>query len=107
MLGILAVEDKYEFVAHEGAKDGNHWSNCYKYRLTPEVKCPAKARVVKFDEKWILQHADDHEGRMHVKLMRMMFLVGFQALRILSWRNWNVMIHTLLGGSERRRKHHG
>ena len=41
--GILAVEDKYEFVAHEGTADGNCWSCCWKYQLTPEVKCPAKA----------------------------------------------------------------
>ena len=57
--GILAVEDKYEFVAHEGTKDGNSWFYCCKYRLTPKIKCPAKARVMRFDDKWILQHADD------------------------------------------------
>ena len=60
--GILAVEDKYEFVAHEGTKDGNSWFYCCKYRLTPKIKCPAKARVMRFDDKWILQHADDHHN---------------------------------------------
>ena len=59
ILGILAVQDKYEFVAHEGTKDDIYWTYCCKYRLTPKVKCPAKARVVKFEEKWILKHADD------------------------------------------------
>ena len=24
--GILAVDNKYQFVAHEGTKDGNNWS---------------------------------------------------------------------------------
>ena len=33
-----------------------------KYRLTPKIKCPAKARVMRFDDKWILQHADDHHN---------------------------------------------
>ena len=60
--GILAVDDKYQFVAHEGTKDGNIWSYYCKYRLTPKVRCKAKARVVRFEDKWILQDADsDHK----------------------------------------------
>ena len=51
--GILAVDNKYQFVAHEGTKDGNIWSYYCKHRLTPKVRCQAKARVVRFEDKWI------------------------------------------------------
>ena len=60
--GILAVDDKFEFVAHEATKDGKYWSYVCKYRRTPKVMCSAKARVTFWEDmnKWILQHADDH-----------------------------------------------
>ena len=58
--GVLSVDVKYEFTAHESTKDGNSWWYCCKYRLTQKVRCPAKARVIKFDEKWILQQADEN-----------------------------------------------
>ena len=48
--GVLSVDVKYEFTAHESTKDGNSWWYCCKYRLT----------VIKFDEKWILQQADEN-----------------------------------------------
>jgi hypothetical protein len=32
--------------------------NIGKYRLTPKVKCQAKAKVIIFDDKWVLKHAD-------------------------------------------------
>lgn len=74
--GILAVEDKYEFTAHECSKDGSMWSYSCKFRLTPKVKCPAKAKVVAFDDKWILQSADDahtcepNRARVTAELLR-------------------------------------
>ena len=58
--GVLSVDAKYEFTAHESTKDGNSWWYCCKYRLTQKVRCPAKARVIKFDEKWILQQVDEN-----------------------------------------------
>ena len=42
---ILSVEDKYEFVAHECAKDKQSWLYVCKYCKTPKVTCPARARV--------------------------------------------------------------
>ena len=57
--GILAVDDKYEFIAHDGSKDGKSWNYCCKYRKTPKIKCLAKAKVVSFEDKWILQRVDD------------------------------------------------
>ena len=60
--GILTVDEKYEFVAHEATKDKKYWSYVCKYRRTPKVMCLAKARVSYWEEKekWILQHADSH-----------------------------------------------
>ena len=60
LLGILAVDDKYEFTAHESTKDGLFWSYCCKYRLTPKIKCPARARVIYFEDRWILQSSDQN-----------------------------------------------
>ena len=60
--GILAVENRYEFIAHESSTDGSSWSYCCKFRLTPKVKCSAKARVVAFDDKWILHSVDDEHS---------------------------------------------
>ena len=58
--GIMAVEDKYEFTAHDCSKDGTHWIYHCKYKSTPQIKCPAKAKIAIFDDKWILQHCDDN-----------------------------------------------
>ena len=44
--GILAVDDKFEFTAHKCSKDRLTWNYSCKFRLTPKVKCPVKARVV-------------------------------------------------------------
>ena len=57
--GILAVENKYEFVAHESSKNLDKWLYICKYRRTPKVMCPARARVSLFESKWIVQHIDD------------------------------------------------
>ena len=56
--GILAVDERYEFVAHEVTKDCSRWTYCCKYKKTPKVKCPARAKMALFDGKWILQHFD-------------------------------------------------
>ena len=58
--GILSVDNKFEFTVHESSKDASYWSYSCKYRQTPKVKCPAKARVILFGDKWILQSADDN-----------------------------------------------
>ena len=47
--GILSVEDKYEFVAHESSKDKQSWTYVCKYRKTPKVACPVRARVGLFN----------------------------------------------------------
>ena len=57
--GILAVENKYEFVAHELSKNLDSWVYICKYRRTPKDMCPARAKVSLFESKWIVQHIDD------------------------------------------------
>ena len=49
--GILSVDEKYEFTAHQCNKDRNFWTYAYKFSLTPKIKCPAKARVIYFGNK--------------------------------------------------------
>ena len=59
--GILAVQNKYEFTAHEVSNNGSTWTYNCKFRNTPKIKCSAKARVTGFDGKWFLQSVDnDH-----------------------------------------------
>ena len=57
--GILAVENKYEFVAHELSKNLDSWVYICKYRRTKKVMSPARAKVSLFESKWIVQHIDD------------------------------------------------
>ena len=45
--------------AHTYSKDGTWVYNC-KYRLTQKVLCPATARVVSSEEKWILSSGTDN-----------------------------------------------
>ena len=60
-IGILAVDDKYEFTVHRSNTAGSSWTYHCKYRQTPKIKCQAKAIVVELEDKWILKHAsDDH-----------------------------------------------
>ena len=74
--GILAVDDRYEFTAHESSNNGSSWSYSCKFRLAPKVKCTAKAKVVAFEDKWILQSADDdhscepNRARVTAELLR-------------------------------------
>ena len=56
--GILAVQNKYEFTAHEVSNNGSIWTYNCKFRNTPKIKCSAKARVTGFDGKWFLQSVD-------------------------------------------------
>ena len=56
----MAVDEKFEFTAHESTKDGSAWVYCCKYRLTPKVRCGAKARVILFNDKWILKSVDEN-----------------------------------------------
>ena len=44
--GILAVDDKYEYVAHDCSRDKLSWTYVCKYRKTCKVNCLSKARVV-------------------------------------------------------------
>ena len=60
--GILAVDDKYEYVAHDCSRDKLSWTYVCKYRKTCKVNCLSKARVVFFDNRWILQHSDDNHS---------------------------------------------
>ena len=60
--GILSVDSKYEFTSHECSKDGQSWSYSCKYRQTQKIRCPAKASVVKVEDKWILAFADDEHN---------------------------------------------
>ena len=55
----MAVDEKFEFTAHESTKDGSAWVYCCKHRLTAKVRCGAKARVILFEDKWILQSVDE------------------------------------------------
>ena len=56
----MVVEDKYEVTAHESTKDGSSQTYSCKHRRTQKVKCHGNAKVVQFNNKWLLQHADDH-----------------------------------------------
>ena len=47
VLGILAVDNQYEFTSQECTKDGTEWVYCCKYRQTVKVKCPARVRVLR------------------------------------------------------------
>ena len=58
--GILSVEDKYEFIAHESSNDKQSWTYVCKYRKTPKVGCPARAMVGVFESKWFMQCADNN-----------------------------------------------
>ena len=60
ILGILAVEDKYELTAHTSNKEDTVWVYNCKYRLTVKVLCPATARVTYSEEKWILFSGTDN-----------------------------------------------
>ena len=60
ILGILAVEDKYELTAHTSNKEDTVWVYNCKYRLTAKVLCPATARVIYSEEKWILSSGTDN-----------------------------------------------
>jgi hypothetical protein len=51
----MAVDEKFEFTAHESTKDGSAWVYCCKHHLTAKFRCGAKARVILFEDKWILQ----------------------------------------------------
>ena len=54
----MAVDNQYEFTAHEQHKDGNTWIYSCKYRKTPKMMCQAKARVSLLEDKWILKSLD-------------------------------------------------
>ena len=55
-------DEKFEFIAHECSKDGLTWNYGCKYRLTPKVKCPAKAKLTSYENSWILKYIDeDHK----------------------------------------------
>ena len=49
--GILMYDEKFEFIAHECSKDGLTWNYGCKYRLTPKVKCPAKAKLTSYEDR--------------------------------------------------------
>jgi hypothetical protein len=72
----MAVDDQYEFTAHECSKDGTEWVYCCKYRLTPKVKCPGRVRVTQLDNRWILKSVDYHhrcepnKARVTAELLR-------------------------------------
>ena len=59
------MDNKYEFTAHECGKQEQFWTYACKYRLTPKVRCPAKAKVVKFEDKWILNYATENNKCEH------------------------------------------
>ena len=60
--GIMAVDDKFEFTVSKSNKEGSVWSYRCKYLLTPKIKCKAKAKVVLYDGKWVLQEiSNNHE----------------------------------------------
>ena len=56
--GILRVDDIFEFTAFKVNKDETVWTYVCKFRMTPKVKCTARAKVALFENKWVLQHAD-------------------------------------------------
>ena len=58
--GILAVDEKYELTAHVLSSDKKCWTYSCKYRLTRSVRCPAIAKVVDIDDRWILSLATDN-----------------------------------------------
>ena len=58
--GILSVEEKYELTAHESSKDCQSWSYVCKYRKTPKIKCLARAKIGKFENKWFLQSLENN-----------------------------------------------
>ena len=62
LIGILSVDDQYELTAHESSKDGTEWMYCCKYRLTPKVKCPGRAKVTKLEDRWILKSVEYHHS---------------------------------------------
>ena len=60
--GIMAVDDKFEFTVAKSNKEGSVWSYRCKFLLTPKIKCKAKAKVVFYDGKWVLQEiCNNHE----------------------------------------------
>ena len=48
----------FEFTALKVNKDEIVWTYVCKFRMTPKVKCTARAKVALFENKWVLQHAD-------------------------------------------------
>ena len=54
------MDDKYEFTVKKSNKEGTAWSYKCKYLLTPKIKCRAKAKVMFYDGKWVLQQVDNN-----------------------------------------------
>ena len=52
--GILAVDDKYEFVAHSNNKEGTEYVYVCKFRQTVKIKCPARVRIIWNKDHWIM-----------------------------------------------------
>ena len=56
ILGILAIDDKYELTAHSLSSDKLFWTYNCKYRLTQGIRCQATAKVVNklhYDEAYM------------------------------------------------------
>ena len=47
--GILAVDDKYEFVAHSNNKEGTEYVYVCKFRQTVKIKCSGGHKVSGFN----------------------------------------------------------
>ena len=58
--GILSIDNKYELTAHVLSSDKSCWTYNCKYRLSPMVRCPATAKVISFDGRWVLHSAEDN-----------------------------------------------
>ena len=53
--GILAVDDSYELTAMKCNKEETMWYYKCKYNQTPKIKCSAKAKVIIWEDKWIVE----------------------------------------------------
>ena len=74
--GILAVDDKYEFVAHSSNKEGTEYVYVCKFRQTVKIKCSARVRIIWNEDHWMLKElfhdhsCEPNRARVTAELLR-------------------------------------
>ena len=60
--GILAVDNKYEFIAHDSNKEWTEYLYVCKFRQTVKVKCSARVKIIWNEDHWMLKEIIHHHS---------------------------------------------